>query len=141
LTEKVTEQEQRIASLETQVEDLQSIATNAKTGLSQLRLVESTRTPSQGPEIASTGSKNDVRAEQAGKLLSVRDFAEKIGMAYTTLDGYSRRGICGEKLDITEIPHSTRKGYTNKFFTLEQQEKAVALLKKHGKLTKEDNYG
>ena len=67
-------------------------------------------------------------------LLSARDFATKIGIAYTILDGYARRGIRGERMDITEV-ETTRKGYSRKYFTPEQQKRAVFLLRKHGKLS------
>jgi hypothetical protein len=45
-----------------------------------------------------------------------------------------RRGVNREKLDITEEPHPTRKGYKLKFLTPAQQETAVEILKRHGKL-------
>lgn len=105
-----------------------------KTGLSWQRLLNSTRVPAKGPEIASTEARNTVPAELPSGMLSVRDFAEKLGMDYTILDGYTRRGIRGEKLDVTEVPHPTRKGYTNKYFTSEQQERTMDMLKRHGKL-------
>ncbi len=66
-------------------------------------------------------------------ILSARDFATKIGIEYTLLDGYIRRGIAGERMDVTLVPTS-RKGYSNRYFTYEQQESAVELLRKHGKL-------
>jgi hypothetical protein len=71
--------------------------------------------------------------------LSASNFATRHGVKYEDFKNYMRRGIYGEKLDITEIPHPTRAGYVQKFLTLEQQEQAIALLKKHGKLPISDN--
>jgi transposase len=69
--------------------------------------------------------------------LSASDFSAKIGISYDDLKNYMRRGIYGEKLDITEVPHPSRADYVQKFFTPEQQEKARALLSYFGKLPNE----
>lgn len=73
------------------------------------------------------------RIVEPSDMLSVRDFAAKIGMEYTVLDGYIRRGVRGGKMDVTEVPTS-RKGYNNKYFTSSQQQAAIELLKRHGKI-------
>jgi len=134
LTERVVEQEQRIVSLERQVESLQSSDVDAKNRPISSLPSESTRVPTKGPKIASTEARKMVPDELPSGMLSVRNFAEKIGMDYTVLDGYTRRGIRGEKMDITEVPHPTRAGYSHKHLTPDQQEKAVEILKRHGKL-------
>jgi hypothetical protein len=69
--------------------------------------------------------------------LAAPDFAAKLGIKYDDLKNYMRRGISGERLDLTEIPHPSRAGYVQKFFTLEQQEVARSLLRRHGKLPDE----
>jgi DNA-binding transcriptional MerR regulator len=134
LTERVVGQEQRIASLERQIESLQSIAQDAKNRPVSLPMGETTRIPAKGQENASTEAGNSIPTELPDGTLSVRDFAEKIGMDYTVLDGYTRRGIRGEKMDITEVPHPTRAGYSHKYLTPAQQETALEILKRHGKL-------
>lgn len=66
--------------------------------------------------------------------LSSSQFAKKHGIQYTDFKNYMRRGIEGKKFEVTEEPHPTREGYTLKFLTPEQQEKALEVLKRHGKL-------
>ena len=70
--------------------------------------------------------------------VSASEFAAHLGISYDDFKNYMKRGISGEKLDITEVPHHTRKGYTNKYLTAIQQEKAIEIQKRHNKL-KETN--
>jgi hypothetical protein len=67
--------------------------------------------------------------------LSASDFAKQHGIEYDHFKNYMRRGVNGEWLDITEEPHPTREGYTLKFLTPAQQEKALEILKRHGKIS------
>ncbi len=67
--------------------------------------------------------------------LSASDFAAILEIPYDHMKNYMRRGVNGERLDITEIPHHTRPGYSYKYLTPAQQEHAMALLRKHGKLS------
>lgn len=61
-------------------------------------------------------------------------FAKQHGIEYDHMKNYMRRGVNGEKLEVTEVSHSTRAGYTLKFLTPAQQEKAIEILRRHGKL-------
>jgi hypothetical protein len=68
-------------------------------------------------------------------MLSASDFAAQLDISYDDMKNYMRRGINGERMDLTEIKHPTRANYTNKFFNPEQQEAAIEMLKRHGKLS------
>ena len=65
-----------------------------------------------------------------------KDFAEQIGIKDTVLEGIIRRGIDGEHLERIEIP-TAKPGNTTKYFSIEQQEKAIEFLRKFGKLKDE----
>jgi len=81
--------------------------------------------------------KSEVPARFPPGTLPATDFATKIGMKYDHFKNFIKRGISGQRLDITEIPHPTRSGYTQYFLTSEQQEAAYTLLRQYGKLLDE----
>lgn len=127
--------EARLASLAQSVANLNTTVASQIRRIDELtkriaelesRHVSASPQPQQSPQISTT--------EPSSDMLPARDFAQQIGIEYTLLDGYARRGIAGEKMDVTEVPHPTRKGYTNRYFTEEQQKKAIELLKKHKRL-------
>lgn len=66
--------------------------------------------------------------------LSASDFTARHDIKYEDFKNYMRRGVYGEKIGITEIAHPSRAGYMQKFLTPEQQEAALDLLRRHGKL-------
>jgi len=76
----------------------------------------------------------DIPSHLAPGTVSSGQFAKQHGIKYDYFKNYMRRGIDGEMLDITEEPHPRREGYTLKFLTLAQQEKALDILKRYGKL-------
>lgn len=78
-----------------------------------------------------------IPSQLSAGTLPASDFAAKIGISYDDLKNYMRRGVYGDRLDITEIPHPARPGYVQKFLTVEQQEAACSLLRRHGKLPDE----
>ena len=61
-------------------------------------------------------------------------FAKQYGINYTDFKNYMRRGVNGEWFEVEKVSSPTREGYVLKFLTLEQQEKALEVLKRHGKL-------
>jgi DNA-binding transcriptional MerR regulator len=134
LTERVTEQEQRIASLERQVESLQSSAVDAKNRPVSSAMGESTRAAYTSPKNAATEASKTASAELPSGTLSAAEFAAKIGVEYDHFKNYIKRGVSGERLAVTEIAHHSRAGYTQKYLTPEQQEKAFEILKRHNKL-------
>lgn len=94
----------------------------------------STTTPKSKPQILTTERTSEVPANLPPGTLSATDFAEQHGIKKDDLKNYMRRGISGQRLDITEVPHPTRPGYVQKFLTAEQQEAVLDLLRRHGKL-------
>jgi group I intron endonuclease len=71
-------------------------------------------------------------------MLSASEFAAQIGLSYNYLHNIITRGIGGEMLDITKIPHHTKKmngkPVMQYFLNREQQRKAEELLRRHAKL-------
>ena len=90
--------------------------------------------PVQRAQKRTTERTSEVPSELPPGTLAATDFAAHIGMSYDDLKNYMRRGVSGEKLDVSEIPHPVRAGYVQKYFTVEQQEAARALLRRYGKL-------
>ena len=132
LQARVDVQDARIAELERRIADLETkgcpvIAENVPVQPVSTTTMDETVTSAK-PQIVNTEPNRD--------MVSVRDFAEQIGIPYTILDGYTRRGVRGEMMELTEVPHLTRKGYTNKYFSSEQQRKALSLLRKHGEASR-----
>ena|SRR2546430_14278499 len=75
------------------------------------------------------------RAILGDNLMPASEFAARHGLNYQNFFKKAiERGINGDRLDITEIPHPTREGYVQKFLTPEQQKKAIELLERHRKL-------
>jgi transposase len=70
--------------------------------------------------------------------LSAADFAAKIGLEYANLKNFIKRGVSGERLDTTEVPHPSRPGQSQYFLTPDQQKATHALLAKHGKIPSEE---
>jgi hypothetical protein len=79
-------------------------------------------------------SVDDIASRFPPGTVSSGDFAKQLGIEYDDFKNYMRRGVDSESLEITEQEHPTRKGYKLKFLTPTQQEKAVEILKRHGKL-------
>jgi hypothetical protein len=125
LEEIVSAQNERIASLE-------QALSNASLHVPRQSippLPSSDITPKPKPPIRPSDASSPLSTD----LLSARDFAAKLGMEYTILDGYARRGIRGEKMDVTEV-ETARKGYLRKYFSQSQQISAIEMLRRHGKL-------
>jgi DNA-binding transcriptional MerR regulator len=120
-TRRITELTKRVTDLETRLNASQDVTRQSTPSMSM-------------DETPKTESPLSTTTEPNRDMLSVADFAAQIGIPYTALDGYTRRGVRGDKLDVTEVPHPTRQGYTNKYFTIEQQKKTLELLRKHGKI-------
>jgi predicted site-specific integrase-resolvase len=91
--------------------------------------------PRSQPQNRRSDASSPVPSDLPPGTLSASDFATILEIPYDHMRNYMRRGVNGEHLDITEIPHHTRPGYSYKYLTREQQEHAMALLRKHGKLS------
>jgi len=120
----IEEMERRIADLESQ--DYPDHTENVPT------LPVPTPMPQNIPTAKEHQNRNVALSEEG--MLSASDFATQLGIKYDDIKNYMRRGVEGERLEFTEIPHATRAGYVQKYFSVEQQQKAIAVLKRHGKL-------
>lgn len=60
------------------------------------------------------------------------EFADQLGLSKTVMEGMLKNGIRGEQLERVRVPLG--KGKFGNYFTPEQQERAIALLKRHGRL-------
>lgn len=90
--------------------------------------------PKARPQRSDVDASNPIPSDLPPGTLSASDFATILEIPYDHMRNYMRRGVNGEHLDITEIPHHTRPGYSYKYLDPEQQERAIELLRKHGKL-------
>src|SRR6266566_2080774 len=117
LTQRVGELEKRIAELESTLsqQNMPNLDYQQPLGMPSPQ-------PSSHPSSPKPQPHKSIVAPAEDDMLSARDFATKIGIEYTLLDGYARRGIAGEKMDVTEVP-TTRKGYSRKYFNPTQQER------------------
>jgi uncharacterized coiled-coil protein SlyX len=129
-TRRIDELSARVAELEAK----QSLVPLTERPLTPLYRysVDKEESPKPQPQIRTTAT-NIPHGLPEGTLTS-SEFAVQLGIDKEEFKRYMKRGILGEKMDITEISHHTREGYAQKYFTLEQQERAIDLLKKHGKL-------
>jgi len=91
-------------------------------------------TPIAITTITSPQKPTTIPSELPTGTLSASEFAEILGVDKEHMKNYMRRGVNGEQLDITEVPHPVRSGYVLKFLTPSEQEKAIEVLKRHGKL-------
>jgi hypothetical protein len=87
------------------------------------------------PQIRTTEpSRVTVPAHLPPGTLHSTDFAAQLGLSKTVMEGMLKNGVKGEQLERIKIP-STSKGERNSnYFSPEQQEQAIELLKKHSKL-------
>jgi|SRR5438445_2657348 len=120
----IEELERRIASLESR--DYPGIAQNVPTPPAPSPTTQNTIPPQEA-------QKSKVEPNRKG-MLSASDFAMQLGIKYDDIKNYMRRGVNGEMLDFTEVQHATRAGYSMKYFTVDQQQKALEVLKRHGKI-------
>ncbi len=69
--------------------------------------------------------------------LAVTDFADSLGLDFNnTFKNWIKpdRHLGGDRFEVTSIAHPTRKNYSEKYFTPEQQKKALDILRRHGRL-------
>lgn len=92
--------------------------------------VEDTKTTSK-PMKTSVGG---IPSHLPSGTTSSGTFAKRHGIEYDDFKNYMRRGVNGEWFEVEKVPSPTRGGYVLKFLTPEQQEKALEVLKRHGKL-------
>ena len=81
-----------------------------------------------------TDENRSVPADLPTGTLAAYDFAQKYGIEKDHFKNYMKRGVLGDRLDITEVPHPTKANYAQKYLVPEQQESVLAILKKHNKL-------
>jgi len=131
LQARVEELEQKNADLERRQAELES-------RLSQQTARGLIDTPaSYGPVVGSQTQKKpssrsvDVPADLPDGTLAAADFARLHSLPYDTIKHHIKRGIGGDMLEVTEIPHRSRPNYTEKFLTPEQQQKALDYWDRH----------
>lgn len=93
----------------------------------------------QSHQIAIVGAKSSTAEPQ--ELMTAVEFCERYSVKHTVLEGVLRHGISGTELECTKVPHPTRKKRDGTpamqyFFSRAQAEKAIEVLRRHGK-TKE----
>lgn len=137
LEQEVNRLRERVAILEQEKFSVQGKSRRASASTS------SDTVPVLRAQKRSTEQTIAVPSELPAGTLSASDFAATIGMTYDHFKNCMRRGVSGQRLDITEVPHPTKKKRDSDeptmqyFLTSEQQEAARALLKRFGKLPDE----
>jgi hypothetical protein len=128
LQAKVDVQDARISELERRITELE-----ARDRLSVPVPATSDIPPKAKPQKQPSDASSPVPSDLLPGTLLATDFAKQVGIKYTVLEGAIRHGMAlgrgkgKDYLDITER-------YGRKYFDPEQQEKAIELLRKHGKL-------
>jgi DNA-binding transcriptional MerR regulator len=118
--------------LETRIEELEQEVAALKARVATFDTIPISRAQKRAAD-----ENRPIPSQLSAGTLPASDFAAKIGISYDDLKNYMRRGVYGDRLNITEIPHPARPGYVQKFLTVEQQEAARSLLRRHGKLPDE----
>jgi DNA-binding transcriptional MerR regulator len=129
LQAKTDVQQARITELERRVQELEARPENVVTSPASTPTME---------EIAPTTNHQIVTTEPSSDMLSAREFASQLGISWPSFEGMLRHGIGRgedkEYLERTEVPIAAREGYTTKWFDEKQREKAIEVLKRHGRI-------
>src|SRR5262249_42022120 len=88
----------------------------------------------KSPQKRTTDEISPIPSYLPSGTISSGMFAKQYGINYTHFKNYMRRGVNGEWFEVEKVPSPTREGYVLKFLTPDQQEKAIAILKRHGKM-------
>lgn len=133
LAARVDVQQARVEELERRVAELESLQSQNKPFI----YVDDTSDvhPQQSPAIANVEAKRgtSIPADLPDGTLHSKEFGAQLGFTNPRFEGMLKNGVRGEQLERERIPTAIEGRYTN-YFTPEQQEKAIALLKRHGKL-------
>lgn len=129
LLSKIDGLERRVADLEKIVQDI--------TSRDQKALIPPE--PEKTGVVKSTTPKLQNRATIANSPIQedwmlCSDFFESYGIKETTYRRWIANGLSGDRFELEEIPRPGRADQTLRYFTPDQQQKALNLLKKHGKL-------
>lgn len=122
----------RVEALEQRVASLEQALSNAS--LPVPAMPHHAKTPNVTTTQQSHQKRDAVPSDLPADTLSAYDFATQHGIDREHFKNYMRRGVDGEMLEITEVKHHSRAGYTLKFLTPSQQEQAIEVLKRHGKI-------
>lgn len=125
----------RIETLERKVAQLEAMLSNASL---DVPTEQKQALPQQNYAIDdNTQQSHSTTFSDANKstLLPAVEFSKSIGIKHTIVEGMIRRG----QLECTRIPHPTKKKpdgtpASQYFFSPEQAEQAIALLRSHGKI-------
>lgn len=130
LQARVDVQQARITELERRVNQLETRPQNVVTPPTSIPTME------EIPPTTTPQNRSVERIEE--DMLSAREFAAQLGISWPSFEGIMRHGIGRgedkEYLERTEVPIAAREGYTTKYFSPSEQEKARETLKRHGKI-------
>lgn len=125
LQARVDVQDARIAELERRATELE-----------QRQIQPATESPRESPSMSQTVSAppGPVPADLPPGTLHSIDFAEQLGLKRSVFDSMMKNGIGGEELERTKIPIPARPGQNKNYFTPQEQQKAIELLRKHKRI-------
>ena len=135
LTSQLTTMTQQIHDLEQRVSQLEANAT-APTSIEHVRLVYPEQSKPMVEPLPTKEARNRNVAPQNAipdDWMLCSDFFESYGIKETTFRRWLSNGIAGEYFEFEEVPIAgTSKKY--RYFTQEQKEAAIEVLRRHGKL-------
>jgi len=126
----------RVQTLEEKVQTLESVQPSlpVPTEPSTVPTTKDTYQPQQSPQKPTTIPSSTIPSDLPTGTLTSTQFRKQHAIEKIDMDAYIQRGIFGAALPMIRIPHPTRAGYTLTYFTPEDQEKAIEVLKRHGKI-------
>jgi excisionase family DNA binding protein len=126
---RINELTKRVTDLETRLNAAQDVTRQSTPSMS---MDETTKTES--PLSTTTGPNIPIPSNLPPGTLHSSEFADQLGIKRTVFDSMMKNGIAGEELERTKIPIVARPGTNKNYFTPLEQQKALDLLRKHGKL-------
>jgi hypothetical protein len=136
MVDRVRRLESTVVSLSATVEALEQRIASIEARLSKESLDVPTVPADSSPEptLPKSSSPSLTPPDLPLGTLTSAQFRVQLGIDKPAMDTYIQRGIYGESLPMTRIPHPTRAGYTLTYFTPSQRQAAIELLRRHGKL-------
>lgn len=133
LTAKVSQLEERIADLESRPQHTPN-QDERHLGMPSPALSTSDISPPKAAQKRSVAPNSPIPSDLPPGTLHSSEFADQLGIKRTVFDSMMKNGIGGEELERTKIPIVARPGTNKNWFTPQEQQKALELLRKHGKL-------
>ena len=137
LEDRVTQLEEIITAQNARIASLEKVVSNAPLQVHSppIPVQPSQNTiPPKAAQKRNIAPNSPIPSDLPPGTLHSSQFADQLGIKRTVFDSMMKNGIGGEELERTKIPIVARPGTNKNYFNPTQQKKALALLRKHGKL-------